>query len=195
MPAETELKFPAADLVRVRQRLQNHGAEFLCRHFERNLVFDTPERELRQKGVLLRLREADGALLTLKRPPDSEGPAGFKVLEELETGVQDFQAMRQVLEALGYEAAFAYEKLREEWRLEQCLVCLDRLPFGDCVELEAEPQAMEACAPLLGLELEQGSTATYHELHCEYREAAGLAPDENFVFAGRRTRPSMPWDE
>jgi len=194
MPAETEIKFPGADLAGVRQRLQSHGANYLFRHFERNLVFDTPERKLLQAGVLLRLREADGALLTLKRPPKLPTAPGFKVFDELETGVEDFHSMRQVLEALGYEVAFAYEKLREQWRLEECLVCLDRLPFGDCVELEAEPEAMELCAPLLGLDLGRGSTATYHELNRDYRKAAGLPPDENFVFAERSARPSMPWD-
>lgn len=194
MAPETEIKFPGADLVDVRRRLQSHGARFCYRHFERNLVFDTPQRSLKEGGILLRLREADGALLTLKKPPEAPTRPGFKVFEELETTVADPGSLRAILEALGYSVAFAYEKVREKWRLEDCLVCLDRLPFGDCVELEAEPRAMEACSPLLGLDLEQGSTATYHQLNQEYRKAAGLPPDENFVFPERNTPPSLPWE-
>lgn len=194
MARETELKFPDADLVSVRQRLQSHGAHYCCRHFERNLVFDSPKRSLRRDGILLRLREADGTLLTLKRPPEGGEKPGFKVFDELETLVQDASVLRGILEALGYGVVFAYEKLREEWRLEDCLVCLDRLPFGDCVELEAEPEAIEACAPLLGLDLGKGSVATYHQLNREYRKTAGLPPDESFVFSAQAAPPVMPWD-
>lgn len=192
MPHETELKFPGADLVGVRRRLQSHGATFLGRHFERNLVFDTPDRDLRKAQTLLRLRQTDQALLTLKRPP-TQTSEGFKVFDEIETRVEDFAAMRGILEGLGHVVAFAYEKLREEWRLEGCVVCLDRLPFCDCVELEGEAWEIESCAPLLGLELEQGSAATYHELNREYRVAAGLSEDENFVFAAK-TVVKMPWE-
>lgn len=191
MPHETELKFPGADLADVHRRLQRYGARFLSRHFERNLVFDTPGRELRSAQTLLRLRQTDKALLTFKRPPGFQSE-GFKVFEEIETRVEDFGAMQGILEGLGYVAIFAYEKLREEWRLEGCVVCLDRLPFCDCVELECESWEIESCAPLLGLDLEQGSTATYHELNREYRAAGGLPEDENFVFATGTV--SMPWE-
>jgi len=192
MSDETELKFPGADLARVRRRLQSHGARFLWRNFERNLVFDTAGRELRDAGVLLRLRQTDVALLTVKRPPKVPRP-GFKVQEEIQTEVQDFESMRSILELLGYGVAFAYEKLREEWRLEGCTVCLDRLPFGDCVELEGEPEAMEGCAPLLGLDLDEGSDATYHQLHREHRMAAGLDEEESFVFPDR-SAVQLPWE-
>lgn len=190
------MKFPGADLLALRQRLGEQGAENLGCRFERNCVFDTPERELRASGILLRLRRAGKNVLTLKRPPGQMGkadPARFKVWEEIETVVVDFDAMRQMLTGLGFVQFFTYEKLRETWRLGECSVCLDRLPFCDCVEIEGTEGTIEACAARLGLDVEQGSAANYHQLHAAYRAARELPPEEGFVFP-EGCRPAMPWE-
>ena len=51
-----------------------------------------------------------------------------------------------------YAPVFAYEKVREEWEFAGCHVCLDRLCFGDFVELEGEPESIRAAAAALGLD-------------------------------------------
>jgi adenylate cyclase class 2 len=186
MALEVEVKFLHVDHEELRRRLAAASATFVDRHFERNLVLDQRDGSLGRAGTLLRLRTVRGrATLTLKQPPETGGPAGFKRCQELETAVGDGPAMLDILRRLGFDVAFAYEKQREVWRLHGCLACLDLLPFGRYLELESSSGRQEdiaRCADLLGLPLDQGSAKNYHQLHQEYRLAAGLAPQASFVF-------------
>lgn len=185
MPLETELKVLDVDLDAVRRSLHQAGGERQGRVFEANEVFDDAAGTLRAGGILLRLRResaAPGGLLTLKLP--APGPAGLKTREERETRVQDPDALRAVLEGLGYRVLLRYEKVRETWDLAGCHVCLDHLPFGDFVELEGEPAAIAAVRSRLGLAGHPASDRNYHALFREHLEQRGLPAQDSFVFAG-----------
>ncbi|MUM78335.1 CYTH domain-containing protein [Pseudodesulfovibrio sp. F-1] len=185
MPLERELKYADVDLVALRRALSAGGGDSGGgRYFESNLVFDGPGRPLRSSGVLLRLRLRQGqAVLTVKRPPAVAEASALKVFEELETTVGDFSVMRQALEAVGFEAAFAYEKVREKWLFAGCTVCLDHLPFGDFVEIEGDEMSVPRCAEALGLDPATATRATYHALNLERQGDDGGESDENFVFS------------
>ena len=73
MALECELKYLDVNLEELSQRLKNAGGQCLGRYFETNLVFDYPDRSLKESGILLRLREKQGkAVLTVKKPPKEE---------------------------------------------------------------------------------------------------------------------------
>ncbi len=183
MALELELKYLDPDLGFLRGLLESLGARSMGRYFEENLVFDDGDRSLKGKDVLLRLRSRKGeSILTVKKPPQVEVDSRLKVFEELETAVHDFGIMKSILESLGFGVAFAYEKVREKWELEDCFICLDTLPFGNFVEIEGSEKGVPRCAGMLHLAPEQASKLTYHALNLEYREANGLQPDESFVF-------------
>lgn len=183
MPLECELKYIDVNLPELSRRLEAAEGECLGRYFESNLVFDGPKRSLKDRGVLLRLREKHGqAVLTVKRPPENGKESSLKVFEEIETGVDDFASMKIALETIGFSVAFAYEKIREKWKFEGCVICLDSLPFGDYVEIEGTEESVPACANSLGLGDAATSKMTYHALNIEYRRKNGLEPNESFVF-------------
>lgn len=187
MTMERELKYPDANLEAVRSRLVEAGAESTGPYFESNLVFDYENRALRDSGILLRLRVKKGqAVLTVKKPPEVDVPSTLKIFEEIESCVDDFDAVKRALEAVGFVVAFAYEKVREKWRHLQCTVCLDRLPFGDFVEIEGTEETVTACAKSLGLDRKPTTKATYHALNVDYRRENGLEPDDSFVFSKRQ---------
>ena len=183
MILESELKYLGVNLEAASRRLREGGGQFLGRYFENNVVFDYPDRSLKKRETLLRLREKQGeAMLTVKRPPSDRKPSMLKVFEEIDTVVGDFDAMRDSLLAIGFIEAFGYEKVREKWRYMDCVVCLDTLPFGDFVEIEGTDRTVAACADNLGIGRHETSKATYHGLNIEYRQANGLPADENFRF-------------
>lgn len=185
MPMELEAKFAVDSLGDIRSRLKSLDAALRkqCR-FERNAVFDTPERDLKARGELLRLRQTDDkVVLTWKRPAGHLAPAGVKAMEEVETLVGDFEAMREVLRGLGYEEALWYEKFREQWNLGQTVVCLDVLPFGEYVEIEGDPPHIAKAADCLGLDMGQAKALTYHDLFREHLSLLGLPPQDSFIFS------------
>ncbi len=198
MTHEIERKYFPVSLTTVRHTLERNSARLVQRHCEANLVFDTPDGSLLRQDSLLRLRKGGRAVLTCKRPLPPEAlatlPPGYKAREELETEVADFTATRGILEALGYVVTRRYEKLRETWRLEGCLVCLDRLPFMDCVELEGPVEAVRRCEELLGLEPGPDADASYHALYRRHREAAGLPTEGDLVFGPGTLPPCLPWE-
>lgn len=180
---EVEWKFPCADLDEVRRRLIRAGARDLGAVFERNVVLDRQDGELFRKGWLLRVRRDRRVLLTLKRPPDQPSEAGFKIMREDELAVDDERALLRILQALGFRAAFAYEKFRETWKLGDTLVCLDLLPFGSFVELEGSTASLPQAAAILGFDAGRALCSTYKDLHREYLAAKGLPETPDFVFA------------
>ena len=183
MGMEKELKFLHVDHDGMRRKMSGTGVRTAAAYYERNLVFDTPDRTLKSAETLLRLRQKPGkAMLTVKQPPESDEVSALKVYQEREMEVGDFETMVGLLESVGFEVAFAYEKFREKWAFMDCVVCLDRLPFGDYAEIEGEEAEVLACAEVLGLDRATASKATYHALNLEWRADSGLPPDENFVF-------------
>lgn len=189
---EAETKYPVTMFGPLRTALEQAGATRCSLVFEQNTVFDATGR-LRAAGMLLRVRRTvdasgtEAARLTVKTPLEgAKDDPTVKRLRELETPVGSFDTLCAMLEVLGYAPALAYEKVRETWQLDTrdgtVEVVLDRLPFGNFVELEGPQDALEPAAQVLGLPVGQGTSATYHDLHQQWRGASGLGPQADFIF-------------
>ena len=72
MPVETEIKFRVADLSALAARLQSAGFRLQTpRSFESNTLYDTPDRQMRARTEILRIRSYAGHwTLTHKRLPE-----------------------------------------------------------------------------------------------------------------------------
>jgi len=175
MTLEREIKIAVDSVDRVRELLVAAEAR---RHseaaLETNSVWDRGD-ELAARGCLLRLREdGHGARLTYKGPASFFGTA--KVREELEIAVGDFATAAKLLERLGYERRSGYQKLREEWRLGDSMVALDRTRLGDFVEVEGADAP--DVARRLGLDPGAGERLSYLGLWEAHRREHPEAPDE-----------------
>lgn len=146
-----------------------------ARVFERNLVFDDGGA-LRESRRLLRLRDAGGdATLTYKGVPNTGGT--HKSREERETAVGNFAEMKAILERLEYAVTFIYEKYRTEFRdsAGTGTVTLDETPAGNFIELEGEPEWIDATAERLGAKAQDYSTASYGTIYAEWCAKNGVA--------------------
>lgn len=180
MPLEHETKFPLTDCLAVARRLAEQARPVLPWHFESNVVHDRGG-ELARAGRLLRLRQALHATLTLKEPASSIAP-GVKSRLEHESRVDNPAAVDAMLRALGLIPVARYEKFRSVWDAGRGLLCLDILPFGHFLEIEADPGAIPGLLRGLGLDPAEASGHSYHELHRQWRDRMGLPPDPDFVF-------------
>lgn len=119
------------------------------RHFEDNVLFDDDGHGLRAGGKLLRLRRAGGAaLLTFKAP--SQGVPGIKTRAEIESRVEDPDALRAILEGVGLRPVFRYQKYREAYAWRDAEIVLDETPVGTYLEIEGPASTIQAAADGLG---------------------------------------------
>ena len=99
MPLEIEVKFPVPDPEALTQRLRAAGFhEETKRTFERNILYDTPDRRLRSRQAILRVRKyGDRWVVTHKCLPQNNDPsARHKHRDETETEIQDGEALGHI---------------------------------------------------------------------------------------------------
>lgn len=179
---ELETKYHLANLAALRARLENLGAECIQpRTFEVNLRFDTHAGDLTRTYQVLRLRRDTAAHMTYKGPAEDRG--GARLRREIEFEVGDFEAACRLLEALGYHVTVRYEKYRTTYRLQDVLITLDELPYGDFAELEGPtPEHIRAVNDLLSLRWEARLSESYLGLFERARALSGW-PFHDLVFS------------
>lgn len=193
MPIETEVKFRVEDLAALPARLKSAGFRLVTpREFESNVLYDTPDRSMRARTEILRIRRYKGKwLVTHKRLPDNlPGEDRYKHRVETETEVADGDVIADIFRALGLVAAFRYEKWRSEWTDGAGHCVVDETPIGNFAELEGEPEWIDLAATRLAVDPSQYMTLSYGRLFEQWREehksdAQDLTFDAVAAFPGR----------
>ncbi len=185
MPVETEIKFGVDSLDGLRRRLEGAGfALHTPRAFESNVLYDTPDRRMRARTEILRIRSYAGRwTVTHKRLPD-EGPGEdtHKHRIETETEVADGAVLAEVFLSLGLTPAFRYEKWRTEWTDGRGHCVVDETPIGNYAELEGTADWIDRAAARLGIERSRYITLSYGRLFDQWREEHGsTAQDLTFA--------------
>lgn len=156
----------------IRQKLLDLGFKTVSENVrEHNYVFDTPGLHLKNDNKLLRLRQSGNAcVLTFKRPdpntPRKSIDKIYKIREEIEVTVSDFDKAETIFKGLGYEVFFIYEKYREELTGPdgEVEIMLDHTPVGDFIEIEGPAPEIDRVAVLLGFSKEDYITSNYYKL-------------------------------
>lgn len=164
MTYEIEKKFRLTSPQALRRRLKSAGIRRVCGGAESNLLLDSG-RKLRNHHMTLRLREWCGAgLLTVKGPKRRAG--GFFKRLEVQTKVEDAAAMRVLLELLGFKVFARYDKKRDEYRTDGCVVTVDFVPRLKSwfAEIEGTPAAIVRVQRRLGLADASEETRSYMEM-------------------------------
>jgi adenylate cyclase, class 2 len=181
---EIEVKFAVADPADLALRLARAGfREQTSRTFERNVLYDTPDRRLRAQQAILRVRQyGDRWTVTHKCLTRNDDPAArHKHREETETTVSDGEAIGHIFEHLGYIPAFAYEKWRTEFADSTGHCVLDETPIGIYAELEGPEDWIDETGSKLGIEPAQFLTLSYGRLFEAWREQTGSSA-KNLTF-------------
>jgi len=191
MSVETEIKFRVDDLAAIATRLESAGFQLRTpRSFESNVLYDTPDRQMRARTEILRIRSYAGRwLLTHKRLPDiGPGEDTHKHRIETETEVSDGNALAQVFHSLGLMAAFRYEKWRTEWSQGEGHCVVDETPIGNFAELEGPAEWIDHAASRLAIGPADYITLSYGRLFELWRERhASSAQDLTFDAVAQAT--------
>jgi len=181
---EIEVKFRVSDPDALTRRLEDAGFHLKTpRTFERNTLYDTSDRVLRNQQAILRVRNYGGRwVVTHKCLPANNDPAArHKHREETETIVEDGEAIGHIFSKLGYKPAFVYEKWRSEYADSSGHVVIDETPIGFFAELEGPPDWIDSTGRKLGVDHRQFSTLSYGRLFDQWREQTGSSA-ENLTF-------------
>jgi adenylate cyclase, class 2 len=193
---EIEIKLRVPDVAALRSLLKRlRVREIAPRTHELNTLYDTPQKELRRRGQLIRIRieqpapgfgkrprnENAVAILTYKGPSRSSRNSKivgrqsnlrrhFKIKEEAEVLLGGAGQMDRILRALGFHPVFQYEKFRTTYALpgvSGLKIELDETPVGIYLELEGPVAGIDRGARLLGYDRKEYMTDTYGSLYLD----------------------------
>lgn len=173
---EQEAKFRLMSVDDTSSKLVQIGARIeKPRHYEVNILYDFPDKRLSQRDEALRLRRVDDeAWLTWKGP--QHGSGRIKRRRELESLLEDGDAVEGIFEAIGVEECFRYEKYRTSYRMEDAVLMLDETPMGAFLEIEAVPERIDELAAALELSMQEAIMLSYPRLYERFRIETPEAP-------------------
>jgi adenylate cyclase class 2 len=172
---EIKLTFESAEAARAAV-LAIGATPLHGRRLQEDCLLDTTNDDLRRRRSALRVRQDGGrCLLTFKGPVQ---PATVKVREEIETIVGDGTLLMKMLGELGFHVWFRYEKYREEFALDDCIIAIDETPVGVFVEIEGGACGIDATAQRLGRGPGDYVLESYRSLFVRDCEQRGLAASD-----------------
>ena len=183
---EIEVKIKIDDLQQIKCTIIKNGFRTVTPYsFEHNILFDTKDERLKKNRLLLRLRKTDGKyIVTFKRPPGESANAGnYKIREETEIEVSDFESIKKIFTGLGFKVFFIYEKYREVFDNGKAKIMMDHTPIGDFIEIEGEQGEIDKIAEQLGYSKSDYITDNYLTLfkrggHTGYMQFENSPPDD-----------------
>lgn len=159
---EIEVKFRVHDFSSIRSKLRTLGSVLVWKGMEENIFFDTKNRNLYKNGTLFRLRYWDrhSVVLTVKTTPKNASKR-YKIKHEYEVELNDFNAARQMIHALGFAEDFQYKKFREHWKAGDAFVELDTIGRMRFVEIEGTQKTIQETARALRLDWKSAERRGY----------------------------------
>lgn len=161
---EIEVKVVVKDFKEIKKKLKELGAKKKCQKtFEKNILFDHKNLKIKEKNFILRLRKfGKSNLLTLKT--SAKGKKDFKVREEINILVEDFEKMKEIFNKLGFFEAFYYEKYREDYIYNGLNISLDKTPIGNYVEIEGDYEKILDFLKKINVKLKETISLSYLQL-------------------------------
>jgi adenylate cyclase class 2 len=164
---EIEVKIKIDDLKKIKRKIIKLGFQTIAPYsFEHNILFDTKDERLKKNKLLLRLRKVeDKYIVTFKHPPkQSPNVSHYKIREEKEIEVSDYDNIKSIFTGLGFKVFFIYEKYREIFDNGNVKIMMDHTPIGDFIEIEGDAEGIDKTAAQLGYSKSDYITDNYRTL-------------------------------
>lgn len=139
------------------------------RHFEDNWLMDWPDQSLLKQGAALRVRSVEGAgWVTFKGVVQESHRSPLKVREEIEAETNAPHRMVEMLERVGLQRAFRYQKYRTIYTLaldgSELEIVFDETPMGNFIEIEGDESGVLRALELAGFSSSDIIRESYPEL-------------------------------
>lgn len=152
---EVELKAVLDSWENRRAKLMQAGASLVFAGRLEDRRYDTADRALMARDIVLRLRIYRDERNT-RTELEYKGPTGYdrgyKVREEIGSTVSDPDAIALILSGLGYTVLRAIDREIEQFEIASTVVRFERYPrMDELVEVEGEPESIERVIALIGM--------------------------------------------
>jgi adenylate cyclase, class 2 len=165
---EIEVKILEIDPEEIVKKLKGLGAEKIESGLIHITAFDFPDDRLRNKGSYVRVRTfGHRTELVLKQPIERKD---FKIMEEIETNVDDYDATVKLFHTLGMKVFARQEKYRASYRIGRTRFELDKYPdIPWMMEVEAPTKEdVKKGLELLGFNMGQANPKSSREIFESY---------------------------
>jgi predicted adenylyl cyclase CyaB len=152
---EVELKAVVDNLPERKKKIEAAGAALSFEGKISDRRYDFATRELTGRDEVLRTRRYQNSAST-RTYLDWKGPTemrdGYKMREEISIPVEDSSSLEKILEKLGLELMWEIDREISQYELSGAIIRFETYPRMDVlVEVEGEPDAIEAAIEVLGL--------------------------------------------
>jgi len=170
---EREIKLSFPSTASAREAVDSLGASSIrTRRLQDDRLLDWPDGRLQQSQCVLRVREdTHSARLTFKGPPKI---SEVKAREEFETPIGDSALLLIILERLGLQVWFRYQKYRAEFEHNGVIIAIDETPIGTFLELEGNENNILKTVQSMGHTREEYVLDSYRSLFVKNRSKRNL---------------------
>ncbi len=174
---EVELKAVVDSIPRRIANVERAGGRLVFRGRLEDCRYDTVDRQLRLRDDVLRLRvyrDGNGARAELGWKGPTRYEDGYKVRDEIEVRSPDGDAMRLILERMGFVVTREIDREIAQYELHGATVRFEQYPrMDDLVEVEGEPAAIERAIAAIGLPREAFTPDRLYEFVRRWQERTG----------------------
>jgi len=175
---EVELKAVCDDLAARRQQLEKAGAKLTYNGRLLDKRYDIESKELAGRDEVLRVRRYEGGGST-KTFLDWKGPTEtqdvYKIREEISTAVDDYVALAQILDKLGFMVTMEVDRDIVQYELGGATIRFESYPRMDVlVEVEGEPEAIENAIESLGMSRGQFTSERLPSFVTRFEQRTGV---------------------
>ncbi len=174
---EVELKAVVDSMAARMANVERAGARLVFRGRLEDCRYDTIDRQLRTRDDVLRLRvyrdeQNTRAELGWKGPTRYED--GYKVRDEIGARSPDADALRQILDRMGFVVTREIDRDISQYELNGATVRFERYPrMDDLVEVEGDPGAIERAIEAIGLPREAFTSERLFDFVRRWQERTG----------------------
>jgi predicted adenylyl cyclase CyaB len=174
---EVELKAVVDSMEARIANVERAGGRMVFRGRLEDCRYDTVERQLRVRDDVLRLRvyrDDHGARAELGWKGPTRYEDGYKVRDEVGARSPDADALRHILERLGFVLTREIDRDITQFELYGATVRFERYPrMDDLVEVEGDPDAIERAIAAIGLPREAFTSDRLFDFVRRWQERTG----------------------
>jgi predicted adenylyl cyclase CyaB len=174
---EVELKAVVDSMAARIANVERAGGRMVFRGRLEDCRYDTVERQLRVRDDVLRLRvyrDDHGARAELGWKGPTRYEDGYKVRDEVGARSPDADALRHILERLGFVLTREIDRDITQFELYGATVRFERYPrMDDLVEVEGDPDAIERAIAAIGLPREAFTSDRLFDFVRRWQERTG----------------------